>query len=228
MALISPISAETASVHLHAARDTVMVDYRNTFDVLILDDDTFEQRRLERQLRATGLPVTTVTTTTADEFALALDQKTFDIVLIDYLLPDSDGLSAQRLVQDHDVNRAASVVMMSNQMRTDVAIKSTKLGSLDCLDKGQLDTIKLRELMMTSVRVLAEASRHWIGDLLEQQRARIASDVAKLVRNEMEFGRLIDTIDTRVLDMLQARGLTQPDKWDVDTIIDPDPPFAFR
>lgn len=91
-----------------------------------------------------------------------------------------------------------------------------------------MNTDKLRELMMASVKVLAETSRHWLGELLAQQRTLIAQDVAKLVRDEMEFGRLIDTIDKRILDMLAARGLTLADRWDAEGVMDPDPPFAFR
>ena len=198
------------------------------FDVLILDDDPFDQKRLARELDSTGLPVNAVTAATIGEFSAALDAGSFDVVLIDYLLPDGDGLAAQRMVQSHPRNFACAVVMMSNRMRTDVAIESIKQGSLDCLDKVELNVDKLRELMMASVKVLAETSRHWIGELLAQQRMMIAQDVAKLVRDEMEFGRLIDTIDKRILDMLAARGLTQADRWDTDSVIDPDPPFIFR
>ncbi len=73
---------------------------------------------------------------------------------------------------------------------------------------------------------VAEEGLH--GELLAQKRTQIAQDVAKLVRDEMEFGRLIDTIDKRILDMLAARGLTLADRWDADGVMDPDPPFAFR
>ncbi|MEQ8256238.1 MULTISPECIES: response regulator [Roseovarius] len=228
MASISPIPAEQMvaqalpAANLHGARRG------DCFDVLILDDDPFDQKRLLRTLESTGLPVNTVSAATIREFDAALDAGSFDVVLIDYLLPDSDGLAAQKMVQSHPTNFAAAVVMMSNKMRTDVAIESIKQGSLDCLDKVELSTDKLRELMMASVKVLAETSRHWIGELLAQQRTLIAQDVAKLVRDEMEFGRLIDTIDKRILDMLAARGLTLADRWDADGVMDPDPPFAFR
>ncbi len=228
MASVSPIPTETMVAQalpvpgLHGARRG------DSFDVLILDDDPFDQKRLTRTLESTGLPVNAVTSASINEFSAALNADSFDVVLIDYLLPDSDGLAAQKMVQNHPKNFAAAVVMMSNRMRTDVAIESIKQGSLDCLDKVELDADKLRELMMASVKFLAETSRHWIGELLAKQRVMIAQDVAKLVRDEMEFGRLIDTIDKRILDMLAARGLTQPDRWDADGVIDPDPPFAFR
>ncbi|MGK7752508.1 MULTISPECIES: response regulator [unclassified Roseovarius] len=228
MASISPIPKEPMVAQALPATCLNGGRRGDCFDVLILDDDPFDQKRLARTLDATGMPVSAVSAATIGEFGAALDAGSFDVVLIDYMLPDSDGLTAQKMVQSHPTNFAAAVVMMSNRMRTDVAIESIKQGSLDCLDKGELNTDKLRELMMASVKVLAETSRHWIGELLAQQRTLIAQDVAKLVRDEMEFGRLIDTIDKRILDMLAARGLTLADRWDAEGVLDPDPPFAFR
>lgn len=201
---------------------------RARFDVLILDDDQFEQARIRRDCKATGLPVSTTIASDLKEFEKALNARTYDVVLIDYLLPDGDGLAAQRLVQNHPVNFGAAVVMISAEMKTEVAIASMKRGSMDCLDKDSLNTEKLRELMIASAKVFAEASRHWIGELLAQQRIQIAQDIAKVVRDEMEFGRFIDTIDKRIIDMLSARGFTDGDHWDAHAVLDPDPPFSFK
>lgn len=198
------------------------------FEVLILDDDAFEQARLRRDCTATGLPVSTTVASDLQEFEAALDTRTYDVVFIDYLLPDGDGLAAQRIVQNHPVNFGAAVVMISNDMKTEVAIASMKRGSMDCLDKDSLNIEKLRELMIASAKVFAEASRHWIGELLAQQRMQIAQDIAKVVRDEMEFGRFIDTIDQRIIDMLAARGLTEYEHWDARGLTDPDKAFSFK
>ena len=199
------------------------------FEVLVLDDSSFDQARIKRACGETGLPVSTTLAADLEEFEAALDGATYDMVLIDYLLPRGDGLQAQRLVQSHKTNFGAAVVMISSEMRTDVVVESMKRGSLDCLDKDALDAERLRDLLIASAKMFAEASRHWIGELLSQQRVQIAQDVARVVRDEMEFGRFIDTIDKRILDTLAARGFADPSQQiNGAGYLDADEPFRFR
>lgn len=198
------------------------------FDILILDDNRFDQNRIKRDCQKTGLPVRSWTALDISEFEQALDQRAFDVVFIDYLLPHGNGLHAQRLVQNHPMNFGAAIVMISSEMRTDIAVASMKSGSLDCLDKDALSIEKLRELMIASAKIFAEASRHWIGELLAQQRVRIAQDVAKVIRDELEFGRFVDTIDKRILDMLASRGLAEPENWSTSHLFENDEPLKFR
>lgn len=201
---------------------------RGVFDVLVLDDSRFDQSRIIRACEKTGLPVSTTTAQDMDTFAKALDSAAYDLVLIDYKLPDGNGLHAQRMVQNHPMNFGAAVVMVSSEMRTDVAVASMKKGSLDCLDKDALTAEKLRELMIASAKIFAEASRHWIGELLAQQRVQIAHDVARVIRDEMEFGRFVDTIDKRIIDMLASRGFSEPENWNVSYLFDSDEPLKFK
>ena len=199
-----------------------------TFNVLVLDDSSFDQARIRRACSETGLPVTTTVASDIDEFASRLDDATYDMVLVDYMLPRGDGLEAQRLVQNHPRNFGAAIVMISSDMQAEVAVASMKKGSLDCLDKDALDSDKLRELLMTSAKAFAEASRHWIGELLSRQRAEIARDVARVVRDEMGYGKFIDTIDKRILEALEVRGITEPPDLDGAAYLDADEPFRFR
>lgn len=215
---------------LEAAYDEATFTHTRSgmFDVLILDDSKFDQNRIRRACTQTGLPVATTVASDLRDFQSALDAKSYDVVFIDYKLPDGNGLTAQRMVQNHPMNFGAAVVMISSEMRTDVAVASMKKGSLDCLDKEALSPDKLRELMIASAKIFAEASRHWIGELLAQQRVQIAQDVAKVIRDEMEFGRFVDTIDKRIIDMLAARGLAEPDGWNVSYLFDSDEPLKFK
>jgi CheY-like chemotaxis protein len=224
----APVTQELEAVT--AAHDEASLGgaRRDVFEVLVLDDSSFDQNRIRRACNKTGLPVTTRLTSDLDEFEQALDEKSYDVILIDYMLPRGNGLQAQRMVNNHPMNFGAAVVMISSHMRTDIAVASMKKGSLDCLDKEALDPDKLREIMIASARIFSEASRHWIGEMLAQQRVQIAQDVAKVIRDEMEFGKFVDTIDQRLIDMLSSKGLAEPDNWNVSYPFDADEPLKFR
>ncbi len=211
-----------------ADMDGLPQDRRSEFNVLILDDSSFDQVRMKRACMKTGLPVTISIISDIEELPMALDDRVFDIVLVDYMLPRGDGLKAQNIVQNHPMNYSAAVVMVSSDMRPDVAVAAIKTGALDCLDKQSLDENKLRELMVTSAKVFADASRHWMGEILEKHRAQIAQDVSRVVRREMEFGQLVDTIDKRIIDMLSAHGVVEPYSWDGTLVLNEEEPFKFR
>lgn len=58
---------------------------------LIIDDDTSILRNFKRLLQENGYEVYTVTTAN-DAIAKISEEATFDLLLIDYVLPDMDGL----------------------------------------------------------------------------------------------------------------------------------------
>lgn len=198
----------------------------HSFKILVLEDSTFDQVRIRRACEDTGLPVATTLCSNISDFQIALDGQSFDLVLVDYNLPDGDGLTAQRAVQNHGQNFAAPVVMMSSELQTDVAVQSLKLGSLDCLDKDAIDAQRLKDLMLTAARVFSEASKRWITELLAQHRKEIAQDFAAMLRNELEFGRLVDLIDAQIGQKMALRGLVDADSSGLKQMFS-DEPFDF-
>lgn len=200
-----------------------------TFDVLVLDDDGFEQKRLERVCNASGLLVNTTCAGSLQEFSHCLDARRYDLVLVDYLLPDGNGLQAQAMVQDNAINGATAVVMISSEMRADVAVQSLRTGSLDCISKDALDADRLRNFLVMSGKIFAEASRTWIAELLERQRIEIAQDFARVLRREMELGQLVETIDKRILTYLESSGLAPTlEPWSPAMLVEVDKAFDFK
>lgn len=198
------------------------------FAILVLEDSRFEQARIRRACQATGLPVSVTLASRLEEFGPALEARRYDMILIDYLLPSGDGLEGQRMVRESALNFAAPVVVISSQMRLDVAVTAMKEGCLDCMGKEALDADKLRELLIASTQATATAAQGWISALLERQREEVIRSVAQVVRDEMQYGRFIDTIDLRIREALDARGVTEPVPIDARPLLDADEPFRFR
>src|SRR5277367_1405179 len=106
--------------------------------ILIVDDDASTLATLARAFRLAGHEATV-----CDNAARALELATshsFDLILSDVVMPRRDGLA---LLEDLQANGVSSpVVMMSGQAHIEMAVRATRLGALDFLEKP-LTTEKL-------------------------------------------------------------------------------------
>src|SRR6202041_3435045 len=109
--------------------------------LLIVDDEANTLASLSRAFRLAGHEAT-VCDNAAKALELAKSQH-FDLILSDVVMPGKDGLSLLEDLKAQDV--AAPVVMMSGQAHIDMAVRATKLGALDFLEKP----ISTDKLMLT-------------------------------------------------------------------------------
>ncbi|MGC2418157.1 MAG: sigma-54 dependent transcriptional regulator [Candidatus Acidiferrales bacterium] len=100
-------------------------------NILIIDDDANTLASLARAFRLAGHEATV-----CDSAARALDlakAERFDLILSDVVMPGRDGIS---LLEDLKKGGVASpVVMMSGQATIEMAVKATRLGASDFLEK---------------------------------------------------------------------------------------------
>ena len=106
--------------------------------LLIVDDDASTLASLARAFRMAGHEATV-----CDQAARALDlvkSQAFDLMLSDVVMPGKDGLS---LLEDlRQLGIALPVVMISGQANIEMAVRATRLGAADFLEKP-LSTDKL-------------------------------------------------------------------------------------
>jgi two-component system, NtrC family, nitrogen regulation response regulator NtrX len=124
--------------------------------VLIVDDDTNTLASLARAFKLAGHQAATASSATA---ALeALQEQRFDLVLSDVVMPDMDGIAL--LGEIRALGLATPVVMVSGQATVEMAVRSTKLGALDFLEKP-LSTEKLLLTLDNAVKIARlEAENH--------------------------------------------------------------------
>jgi two-component system, NtrC family, nitrogen regulation response regulator NtrX len=106
--------------------------------LLIIDDDANTLASLARAFRLAGHEATV-----CDNPVKALDiikQEKFDLIFSDVMMPVKDGL--QLLEEIRAAGITTPVVMMSGQAHIEMAVRATKLGALDFLEKP-LSTDKL-------------------------------------------------------------------------------------
>ncbi|MFB3915920.1 MAG: sigma-54-dependent transcriptional regulator [Terriglobales bacterium] len=149
--------------------------------LLIIDDDPNTLASLARAFRLAGHEATV-----CDNAARALElvrTQSFDLIFSDVVMPGKDGLSF--LEDCRALGIAAPVVMMSGQAHIDMAVRATRLGALDFLEKP-LSTDKLLLTVDNALRLkrLEDENRElrqrvgkheivWAGEAMRRVMAQI-------------------------------------------------------
>ena len=109
--------------------------------VLIVEDESLIRWSLRQKFDERGYRVTEA----PDGAAAfdALDAGTFDLVMLDYKLPDMTGIDVLRKLREHDSD--AVVIMMTAYSTIETAVEAIKLGAFDYLAKPfQMDDLLFR------------------------------------------------------------------------------------
>src|SRR5579872_4697467 len=110
-------------------------------NLLIVDDEANTLASLSRAFRLAGHEAT-VCDSAAKALELAKAQ-TFDLIFSDVVMPGKDGLSLLEDLKKQGVT--SPVVMMSGQAHIEMAVKATRLGAVDFLEKP----ISTEKLLLT-------------------------------------------------------------------------------
>jgi len=101
--------------------------------VLIIDDEPEIRSTLEAILREEGYAVTTAGTAT--EGLTLLRDAAYDAVLLDIWLPDADGLDTLAEIRRLNSANIPEVIVISGHGTIEAAVRATKLGAYDFLEK---------------------------------------------------------------------------------------------
>jgi len=99
--------------------------------ILVVDDEPGVRGALEGILRDEGFDVATATS--GEEGLKELSGGGFDAVLLDVWLPGVDGIETLMELRDRGID--AEVVMISGHGTIDTAVRATKLGAFDFIEK---------------------------------------------------------------------------------------------
>lgn len=101
--------------------------------ILVVDDEPDIRRTLEAILAEEGYAVTTAGT--AAEALDLVSDAIFDAVLLDIWLPDRDGLEVLKDIRVMEDGTSPEVIIISGHGTIEAAVKATKLGAYDFLEK---------------------------------------------------------------------------------------------
>jgi len=117
--------------------------------ILLVDDEEKILKALGRALREAGHEV--VETTRASDAKRLLNERTFDLFIVDNVMPDVSGLDLIReIVASTPENERPQILMMTAHATVESAIEAMKLGALDYLQKP----FEIDELLVVVRRAL--------------------------------------------------------------------------
>ena len=159
-------------------------------NLLIVDDEANTLASLARAFRLGGHEATV-----CDSAAKALElakSHNFDLIFSDVVMPGKDGLSLLEELKAQGVT--APVVMMSGQAHIEMAVRATKLGALDFLEKPIStekllltveNALKLRRLESENRQLRQRLGKHemvWTGETMKKVMAQIERVAASETR----------------------------------------------
>ncbi len=169
--------------------------------LLIVDDEANTLATLSRAFRLAGHEAT-VCDNAARAVELARTEH-FDIIFSDVVMPGRDGLSLLEDLRSQGVN--TPVVMMSGQAHIEMAVRATKLGALDFLEKpistDKLlltveNALKLQRLESENRQLRQRLGKHeiiWTGEAMKKVMAQVdrvaASETRVCILGETGTGK---------------------------------------
>jgi two-component system, NtrC family, nitrogen regulation response regulator NtrX len=101
--------------------------------ILVVDDEADIRESLEGILSEEGYAVTS--TPSGEEAVVLLRDAAYDVLLLDIFLPDRDGLDVLNDISSLAAENRPEVIIVSGHATIETAVKATKLGAFDFLEK---------------------------------------------------------------------------------------------
>jgi len=158
--------------------------------LLVVDDEANTLASLSRAFRLAGHEATV-----CDNAAKALDlakSQSFDLILSDVVMPGKDGLALLEEMRGQGIT--TPVVMMSGQAHIEMAVRATKLGALDFLEKPVStekllltvdNVLKLQRLEAENRQLRQRLGKHeivWSGETMKKLMAQVERVAASETR----------------------------------------------
>ncbi|MBD2663380.1 two-component hybrid sensor and regulator [Richelia sinica FACHB-800] len=177
------------------------MSHRLPLTVLLIDDCPEDRYLYSRFLLQDSLYIyQIVESETVTETMKYCQQETPDIILLDYKLPDEDGLEVLEKLKQYFTNSHTSVILLTGQGNEMIAVRAMKSGCQDYLVKDQLTPNILHRAIHQAVE------RMNLTRQLEQsrQKQKIIAAAALRIHQSLQLEEVLQTTTTEVRQFLKA------------------------
>jgi diguanylate cyclase (GGDEF)-like protein len=106
--------------------------------LLLIDDNELDRQAIIRTFKKTEWDITIAQAASANEGLAQFDSSDFDAVLLDYRLPDIDGMEVLQLLNKHPHHHAAIIILTGATADDDLEREFIEAGAQDVLFKSEI------------------------------------------------------------------------------------------
>lgn len=144
-------------------------DFEDLLQILVIDDDEVDQMAIKRSLGKTSMPNKVHKALNAAQGIKLLQEQEFDCILLDFMLPDMNGLELLERIRFMGVR--TPILVVTSQGDEQIAAKAIRLGAADYIPKSFLTPDGVYHSVKNAIRLHRAESeqRHTEEQLLATQ-----------------------------------------------------------
>ena len=117
-------------------------------DILLVDDDQLDRTLVIRALKKSGLNAQISEAVTVDQGLEMYAANTYDIVLLDYQMPQRNGIEMIVELRNESKNNSIAIVMMSSSEDEELSLACIRAGAQDFLLKSEISSARLKRALL--------------------------------------------------------------------------------
>lgn len=181
--------------------------------ILLVDDDVIDRQVVRRAFHKLGESPIIIEAVDSRTAYLQLDGRSFDCILLDYRLPDADGLTIVRTLRGNGLT--TPIIVLTGQGDERTAVELMKAGATDYLVKKVMTAEHLSHSVRSAIRIQQAEIRAIQMREESLSRLQFLSEIGRALSSSLDISTLIERIlkllipkmaDWCALDLLDVDG----------------------
>ncbi len=117
-------------------------------DILLVDDDAVDRQSIKQVLEQNPSITRLSEAETVEQGLCLLNEHNYDVILLDYRMPEVNGIEMVTRLRDRPNLGQTAIVMMSKSDDEQVALDCLHAGAQDFLQKKEITTVRLKQALL--------------------------------------------------------------------------------